>query len=49
MKIKRIKGSVKIDSNLSLKELGTIISSQLLGGLELSGIEKRIYDGTCNL
>lgn len=39
-----IKGGVQIKSNLSIQELGCIISEFFLGGLLLDGLEKNIYE-----
>ena len=37
-------GGVQLKSSLSIQEIGTIISDQILGGIKLDGLEKNIYD-----
>lgn len=43
-KIPHIHGSVNLKSELSLEQVGEIISNKILSGVLLEGKEKRIYD-----
>ena len=43
-KRKRLIGKVQIKSSLSIIDLGEIISENVLGGVILDGLEKKIYD-----
>lgn len=44
MRIKTIKGSIQLKSDLDIIELGNIISELALGGAKLKGLEENIYD-----
>lgn len=37
-------GSVQLKSNLSIQEVGRIISEKVLNGIPLEGLKKRIYE-----
>jgi hypothetical protein len=43
-KQKHLIGKVKLKSDLSIVEVGEIISDKILGGIVLDGLEKNIYD-----
>lgn len=44
MSIPFIKGTTTFKTELSIEEAGELISQKLFGGLELSGLDKQIYD-----
>lgn len=43
-KRKRLIGKVQMKSNLTIMDLGKVISEEILGGTILDGLEKNIYD-----
>ncbi len=44
MSIPFIKGTTTFKTELSIDEVGDIISQTLFGGIKLNGLEKRLYD-----
>lgn len=44
IKAQHITGGVQLKSNLSIEQLGSLISERVLGGIPLSGLEKKVYE-----
>lgn len=43
-KVSHLQGGINLKSNLTIEEVGEIISTEVLGGIRLGGKEKNIYE-----